>query len=139
MAHDASHQQWLSKLKLRMPRHIRNDSEEDTPLVQCQFSHPDKWYEAHKEEIKRWKENMPHTMQETMEIVRKELTTVPPLFAPARFTTIVEGRPVQAQLYNPIPNLHVSFLVRHGVFGKNSNHIERAFLLAALLCIYLWA
>ena len=106
MAHDASHQQWLSKLKLRMPRHIRNDSAEDTPLVQCQFSHPDKWYEAHKEEIKRWKENMPHTMQETMEIVRKELATVPPLFAPARFTTIVEGRPVQAQLYNSIPLGH---------------------------------
>ena len=106
MAHDSSHQQWLSKLKLRMPQHIRNDSAEDTPLVQCQFAHPDKWYEAHKEEIKRWKENKPHTMRETMEIVRKELTTVPPLFAPARFTTIVQGRPVQAQLYNSIPLGH---------------------------------
>ena len=38
---------------------------------------------------------------------------------------------------NPLRGL--TFLVRHGVFGKNSNHIERAFLLAALLCIYLWA
>ena len=67
---------------------------------------PDRWYEAQKEEIKRWKENAPHTMEETMEIVRKDLTVVPPLFAPARFTTIVEGRPVQAQLYNPIPLEH---------------------------------
>ena len=140
MAADPSHQQWVSKLKLRMPRHIRNDSADDTPLVECQsWPQPDRWYEAHKEEIERWKNNAPHSMKDTMEIVRKELATVGPLFAPARYTTIVEGRPVQAQLYNPIPNLHVSFLVRHGVFGKNSNHIERAFLLAALLCIYLWA
>ena len=139
MAHDASHQQWLSKLKLRMPRHIRNDSEVDIPLVDNPWPLPDRWYEAHKEEIQKWKEDAPHTMMETVEIVRKELATVPPQFSPARYTTIVEGRPVQAQLYNPIPNLHVSFLVRHGVFGKNSNHIERAFLLAALLCIYLWA
>ena len=127
-------------MRQRMPRHIRDDDVVDTPLMQCRsWPTPQRWYEAHKEEIKRWKENAPHTMKETMEIVRKELATVPPQFSPARYTTIVEGRPVQAQLYNPIPNLHVSFLVRHGVFGKNSNHIERAFWLAALLCIYLWA
>lgn len=39
----------------------------------------------------------------------------------------------------PNPLRALNFLVRHGVFGKDSNHMERAFLLAALLCIYLWA
>ena len=107
MEYDPSHQKWLTKLKLRMPRHIRSDNVEDTPLVECQsWPEPQRWYEAHEEEIQRWKENAPHTMEETMEIVRKDLTVVPPLFAPARFTTIVEGRPVQAQLYNPIPLEH---------------------------------
>ena len=101
---DPSHQQWLSKLKLRLPRHIRNDSLQDTPLVQCQsWPLPTRWYEAHKEEIKRWKENAPHTMEETMRVVRRDLATVPPLFAPARYTTIVAGRPVQVELYNLIP------------------------------------
>ena len=101
---DPSHQQWLSKLKLRLPRHIRNDSLQDTPLVQCQsWPLPTRWYEAHKEEIKRWAENTPHTMQETLEIVRRDLTTVPPLWSPARYTTIVQGRPVQVELYNLIP------------------------------------
>ena len=97
MAADPSHQQWVSKLRLRMPRHIREDSAVDTPLVECaSWPLPHRWYEAHKEEIQRWKDNAPHTMRETMEIVRKELTVVPPLFTPARYTTIVEGRPVQA-------------------------------------------
>ena len=106
-AADPSHQQWVSKLKRRMPTHIRNDSAADTPLVECQsWPMPQRWYEAHKEEIQRWKENAPHTMRETMEKVRKNLTVVPPNFNPARFTTIVEGRPVQAQLYKPIPIEH---------------------------------
>ena len=104
---DPSHQQWVSNVKLRLPRHIRDDSAADTPLAECQsWPQPAKWYEAHKEEIKRWKENAPHTMQQTMDLVRKDLTVVPPLFAPARYTTIVEGRPVQAPLYNLIPFGH---------------------------------
>ena len=101
---DESHEHWVSHVKLRMPRHIRQDALEDTPLVQCaSWPLPDRWYEAHKEEIKRWKENAPHTMHEMMEILRKDLATVPPLFSPARYTTIVEGRPVQAQRYKLTP------------------------------------
>ena len=104
MERDPSHQQWVSKVKLRLPRHIRDDSPADTPLVECQsWPQPAKWYEAHQEEIKRWRENAPHTMEETMKIVRRDLATVPPLFAPARYTTIVAGRPVQVELYNLIP------------------------------------
>ena len=97
MMPDASHQSWVSKVKLRMPRHIRDDSMKDTPLVTCQsWPLPSRWYDAHEEEIKRWRETAPHTMKETMEILRKDLTVVPPLFSPSRYTTIVEGRPVQA-------------------------------------------
>ena len=100
---DESHQRWVSGVKLRMPRHIRNDSPADTPLVQCaSWPLPSRWYEAHQEEIRRWRENKPHTIEEVMEIVRRELTVVHPLCFPARYTTIVEGRPVQAQRYNLI-------------------------------------
>ena len=100
---DESHQRWVSGVKLRMPRHIRNDSPADTPLVQCaSWPLPSRWYEAHKEEIRRWKANRPHTIQEVVEMVRRDLTVVHPLFQPARYTTIVEGRPVQAQRYNLI-------------------------------------
>ena len=101
---DASHEHWVTHVKLRMPRHIRKDASEDTPLVQCaSWPTPDRWYEAHKEEIKRWKENAPHTVEEIYEILRKDLATVPPVFSPARYTTIVEGRPVQAQRYKLTP------------------------------------
>ena len=41
-----------------------------------------------------------HTMNEIMEILRRDLAVVPALFAPARYTTMVEGRPVQAQRLN---------------------------------------
>ena len=100
MEMDPSHQHWVSKVKLRMPRHIRNDAVEDTPLVQCRsWPQPSKWFEAHKEEFKRWKEDAPHSIEETLEIVRKDLALVTPFYHPARYTTIVEGRPVQAQLY----------------------------------------
>ena len=103
MEPDSSHQKWVSGVKLRMPRHIRNDDPDDTPLVQCaSWPLPSRWYEAHQEEIRRWRESQPHSMEEVMNIVRRELTVVPPLFAPGRYTTIVEGRPVQAQRYNLI-------------------------------------
>ena len=111
MEPDASHQKWVSRVKLCVPRHIRDNSVADTPLVQCQsWPLPTRWYSAHKEEIERWKKNAPHTMKEVMEILRKDLTTVPPLFAPARYTTIVEGRPVQAQGYKLIPFSDLIFL-----------------------------
>ena len=114
MEPDSSHQKWVSGVKLRMPRHIRDDSMNDTPLVSCQsWPLPSRWYEAHKEEIRRWKENAPHTMEDVMGIVRRELTVVPPLFAPARYTTIVEGRPAQAQRYNLAPGHDVFDLLQH--------------------------
>ena len=105
MEFDGSHRHWVSKVKQRMPRHIRNDNPEDTPLVKCaSWPQPEKWLEAHKEEIRRWKEQDRRlTMEEVMEIVRKDLAVVPPFYNPGRFTTIVEGRPVQAQLYKPNP------------------------------------
>ena len=120
MMPDASHQGWVSQVKLRMPRHIRNDDPDDTPLVQCaSWPLPSRWYEAHQEEIRRWKEKAPHSMQETMEILRKDLTVVPPLFSPARYTTIVEGRPVQAQRYNLIPFSELILLAWSRHFREN--------------------
>ena len=47
--------------------------------------------------------------------------------------------PVQAQLYKPNPLWAPTFLLGHGVFAKKSEHIERAFMLSALSCVYLWA
>ena len=60
---------------------------------------PERWYEAHKVEIERIRASDPRPIAEVMEILRKDLTNVPPLFVPSRYTTIVEGRPVQAQLF----------------------------------------
>ena len=98
---DLSHKQWVSQVKLRMPRHGTDLDVVGTPLAQIQsWPVSRRWWEAHKEEIRRWKEKAPHTMKETMEIVRRDLAVVPPLFVPARYTTIVEGRPVQAQRFN---------------------------------------
>ena len=140
MESDASHQQWVSKVKLRMPRHIRGDAIENVPLVECRsWPQPSKWYEARQEEVKRWKEGRPRTVEETMEIARKDLALVQPLFSPARYTAIVEGGPVQAQLYKPNPLWAPTFLLGHGVFAKKSEHIERAFMLSALSCVYRWA
>ena len=86
---------------------------------------PSRWYEAHKEEIKRWRESKPHTMEEVMEIVRRELTVVPPLFAPGRYTTIVEGRPVQAQRYNLILFFGVDPLGIVAAFSGKSRNMSR--------------
>ena len=58
-------------------------------------------------------------MQETMDLLRKDLTVVPPLFAPARYTTIVEGRPVQAQRYNLIPFSELILLAWSRHFREN--------------------
>ena len=56
---DQSHQQWVSRVKLRMPRHISEiDEQEEVPLVECRtWPAPQRWYEAHKAEIQRWREN----------------------------------------------------------------------------------
>ena len=135
MASDPSHQQGVSKLKQRVPRHIRNDSEVDTPLVQRRsWPTPQRWYEAHKEEIKRWKENAPRSVQETMEIVRKDLATVPPLFSPARFTTIVEGRPVQALSYRTQSPLGIELSCSlWGFREKIKSYLERFLVGSALV------
>ena len=123
---DPSHQHWVSKLRLRMPRHIRQDVWEDTPLVECRsWPQPEKWVEAHKAELQRWANEEPHTIEEKMEIVRKDLTLVPAFFNPERYTTIVEGRPVQAQLYKGNFLWAPTFLMCHGVLAKNSEVIER--------------
>ena len=100
---DLSHKQWVSQVKLRMPRHATDLSLVGAPLAQI-HSWPvsRRWWEAHKEEIRRWKEKAPHTMKEIMEIVRRDLAVVPPLFCPARYTTMVEGRLVQAQSFKLI-------------------------------------
>ena len=98
---DLSHKQWVSQVKLRMPRHCTDLDVVGTPLAQIQsWPVSRRWWEAHQEEIRRWKEKKPHTMNEIMEIVRRDLAVVPPLFAPARYTTMVEGRRVQAQRFN---------------------------------------
>ena len=84
-----------------MPRHCTDLDVVGTPLAQIQsWPVSRRWGEAHQEEIRRWKAKKPHTMKESMEIVRRDLAVVPPLFSPARHTTMVEGRPVQAQRFN---------------------------------------
>ena len=89
------------KVKFAMPRHGSAVDGVGTPLAQMQsWPVSRRWWEAHEEEIRRWKEKKPHTMNEIMEILRRDLAVVPPLFAPARYTTMVEGRPVQAQRCN---------------------------------------
>ena len=89
------------KVKFAMPRHGSALDVVGTPLAQIQsWPVSRRWWEAHQEEIRRWKEKTPHTMKEIMQIVRRDLAVVPPLFAPARYTTMVEGRPVQAQRCN---------------------------------------
>ena len=98
---DLSQKQWVSQVKLRMPRHGTDLDVVGTPLAKIQsWPVSRRWWEAHKEEIRRWKAKKPHTMKESMEIVRRDLAVVPPLFSPARHTTMVEGRPVQAQRFN---------------------------------------
>ena len=98
---DLSHKQWVSKVKERMPRHCSALDVVATPLAQIQsWPVSRRWWEAHEEEIRRWKEKTPHAKEDILQIVRRDLATVPPTFVPARFTTIVEGRPVQAQRLN---------------------------------------
>ena len=109
-----------------MPRHIREDDVEQTPLVQCRsWPHPERWIEAHKEEIKRWQQEEPHSIKDTLDIVRKDLALITPFYHPARYTTIVEGRPVQAQLYKGNFLWAPTFLMCHGVLAKHSEVIER--------------
>ena len=111
MGPDASHEKWVSNEQLRMPRLTTDESVAGKPVVQCnQWQLHTGCWEAHTAELRRWKEKPPHTMMETMEIVRKDLAVVPPLFSPAGYTTIVEGRPVQALRYNLKPFWELSFL-----------------------------
>ena len=98
---DPSHQQWVSKVKDRMPRHCSELDVVATPLAQIQsWPVSRRWWEARKEDIRSWKEKTPHAGEDIMQIVRRDLAVVPPLFVPARYTTMVEGRPVQAQRFN---------------------------------------
>ena len=105
MQPDLSSEQWVSQVKVRMPRQCTELDVIGTELSQIQsWPVSRRWYEAHQEEIKRWKEKKPHYMTDVLQIVRRDLACVPPMFSPARWTTMVEGRPVQAQRLNQDSN-----------------------------------
>ena len=97
MGAEASHEKGVSDEQLRRPRLSTEEWLAGKTVMPCNhWERHSRWFQAHAPELRRWKDQPPHTMMETVQAVRKELAGVPALFAPAGYTTIVEGRPVQA-------------------------------------------
>ena len=95
---------WVQKLKKRMPRH-RDDAEDDWFLAK-EIPSAERWYHAEQFMLKQRSEGRMMKMEEAFDMIRRDLSTTRAAWYPQKWTTMVEGRPVQVQLcilpYNPL-------------------------------------
>ena len=97
---DLSDKEWVSQVDLHWPLDCTELAVSPTPVQKNQsWRVSRRWWRAYKEEIRKWRKEKPHTIDEVMDIVTRDMA-VAPNFEPARCTTMVEGRPVQAQRFN---------------------------------------
>ena len=88
---------WVQETKRRMPRHQEDDAEEEWFLSKTVPSAL-RWAAAERTMLQRRDEGSMMKMEDALEKIRVDLSTSRVAWYPQKWTTMVEGRPVQVQL-----------------------------------------
>ena len=96
---------WVQELKKRMPRHQARDVEEEWVLAK-NIPSGERWFHAEQFMLKKRSEGAMMKMSEAYDILRRDLSSTRVAWYPQKWTTMVEGRPVQVVPcilpYNPL-------------------------------------
>ena len=94
--------EWVRNLKKRLPRH---QDPEDPDWFSSQMVEPERrWYEAEQTMLKHRSEGMVMKMENAFEKIRQDIGTARVAWMPQKWTTVVQGRPVQVQLDSSSPS-----------------------------------
>ena len=108
---------WVRELKKRMPRHRDAEAEEDWFLAK-EIPSGERWFQAEQTMLKQRDEGGMMKMSEAFDKIRRDLSTSRAAWYPQKWTTMVEGRPVQVQpcilLYNPLAEPDARWAKCHG-------------------------
>ena len=114
---------WVQHLKKRMPRHRDADPEEDWFLAK-EIPSGERWFQAEQTMLKQRNEGGLMKMTEAFDKIRRDLSTSRAAWYPQKWTSMVEGRPVQVQPcilpYNPLaePDARRAKCHGHGGAGR---------------------
>ena len=115
---------WVQQLKKRMPRHQDEEAEEEWFMAKTVPS-GERWFQAEQFMLKQRNEGGMMKMSEAFDMIRRDLSTTRAAWYPQKWTTMVEGRPVQVQLcilpYNPLaePDARPAKCHGHGDLHKD--------------------
>ena len=85
---------WVQQLKKRMPRHRDADPEEDRFLAK-EIPSGERWFQAEQTMLKQRNEGSLMKMSEAYDKIRRDLSVSRAAWYPQKWTSVVEGRPVQ--------------------------------------------
>ena len=88
---------WVQEVKKRMPRHQDEDAAEEWPLDKT-TPPAERWYQAEQFMLKQRNEGATMPMEEAYDMIRRDLSCCRAAWYPQKWTTMVEGRPVQVHL-----------------------------------------
>ena len=113
---------WVQHIKKRMPRH-QEEAEQNWFLAK-EIPSGERWFQAEQTMIKQCDEGQMLKMSEAFDKIRRDLSTSRVAWYPQKWTTMVEGRPVQVQPcilpYNPLaePDARRAKCHGHGGAGR---------------------
>ena len=87
---------WVQSVKKRMPRHQDEDEAEEWAIAKS-TPPAERWYQAEQFMLQQRNEGGMMSMEEAYDMIRRDLATTRAAWYPQKWTTMVEGRPVQVQ------------------------------------------
>ena len=87
---------WLQEVKKRMPRHQEEEAEKW--ILSREIPSAERWFHAQQWMEKQRRKGRMMKMEEAFDMIRRDLSTTRVAWYPQKWTTMVEGRPVQVQL-----------------------------------------
>ena len=96
--------EWVQQIKKRMPRH--REEENDDWFIAKEIPSAGRWMAAEQTMLTQRAEGQMLKMSDAFDKIRRDLGTSRAAWYPQKWTTMVEGRPVQVQPcilpYNPV-------------------------------------
>ena len=87
---------WLQEVKNRMPRHQKEEAEKW--ILSREIPSAERWFHAQQWMEKQRRKGRMMKMEEAFDMIRRDLSTTRVAWYSQKWTTMVEGRPVQVQL-----------------------------------------
>ena len=87
---------WLQEVKKRMPRHQEEEAEKW--ILSREIPSAERWFHAQQWMEKQRRKGRMMRMAEAFDMIRRDLSTTRVAWYSQKWTTMVEGRPVQGQL-----------------------------------------